>query len=194
MLLSFLEQKRKNKKPIKPSPLPFSFLCLLIHTQKVKGSMDENREGRRSGVDGGGHMVANVENGRNPRLEEIANIFLPIIIQSVANIMAIDEAQLSTTGRVMRSLSMVINLLGFICCCVAVLWPPNTNRGAGRRWIPKIPGISRIGSALAVLGFVSMMAINLPLYLSWIMYLAFLVLLVIFLVDISEARTGDEEN
>lgn len=153
--------------------------------------MDESSEGRRGGIDGGGRTVANVENGRNPRPEEIANIYLPIIVQSIANIMAIDEAQLSTAGRVVRSLSMIINMLGFICCA-AVLWLPNSNRRIARKLIPRIAEISRIGSALAVLGFVSMMAIDLPLYLSWIMYLAFLVLLAIFLLDNKDSH-GESE-
>lgn len=144
----------------------------------------DNGEERRGGIDGGGDMVANVENGRNPRPEDIAIVFLPIIGQSIASIMAVDEAQLSTTGRVIRSLSMIINLLGFVSCA-AVLWQPNTNPRVARILNPRIAVISRMGSALAVLGFISMMAIKLPLYLSWIMYLAFLVLLAIFLVDIA---------
>lgn len=133
-------------------------------------------EGRRSGMGGGAqrrgneddddndgrHMVGNVENGRNRRPEDIANTFLPIILQSIAIITAIDRAQLSTTGRVIRSLSMIINLAGFICC-TAVLWPLHTNPGVARMLNPRIAGIlSSIGSALAVLGFVSMMATYLP--------------------------------
>ena len=133
-------------------------------------------EGGRNGMGGGAqrrgnedddgndgrHMVGNVENGRNPRPEDIANTFLPIILQSIAIITAIDGAQLSTTGRVIRSLSMIINLAAFICC-TAVLWPLHTNPRVARILNPRIAGIlSSIGSAMAVLGFISMMAIYLP--------------------------------
>ena len=132
-------------------------------------------------------MVGNVENGRgrNPSLEQIANIFLPIIIQSIAIIMDIDDARLSTTGRAIRYLSTIINLLGFICCA-AVLCQPYTNPRVASILNPRIAGIlSRIGSALAVLGFISMMAINLPLHLSGVIGLAFLAVLAIFVVDFS---------
>ena len=176
------------------------------------GGGDENEiigrgigEGRRRDIGGGGQgqgngddddnharrIVGNVANGRRPRNptpEEIAGIFLPIIIQSIANIMSLNEVELSTTGRVIRYFSMIINSLGFICCA-AVLWQPYTNPRVARILNPRISGIlSRSGSALAVLGFISMMGIDLPLYLSWIMGLAFLVLLAIFLIDISDAR------
>ena len=176
------------------------------------GGGDENEiighgigEGRRRGIGGGGQgqgngddddnharrIVGNIETGRRPRNptpEEIAGIFLPIIIQSIANIMSLNEAELSTTGRVIRYFSMIINSVGFICCA-AVLWRPYTNPRVARILNPRTSGIlSRSGSALAVLGFISMMGIDLPLYLSWIIGLAFLVLLAIFLVDISEAR------
>lgn len=165
-------------------------------------------QGRRSGIGGGGgggqgqgngddddndgrRIVGDVENGRRPRNptpEEIAAIFLPIIIQSIANIMSLNDAELSTTGRANRYFSMIINLVGFICCA-AVIWQPYTNPRVARILNPRISGIlSRSGSALAFLGFISMMGIDLPLYLSWIMGLAFLVLLAFFLVDISEAR------
>ena len=101
-----------------------------------EGGGDENGiighdtgEGRRSGICSGGQgqgngddddndgrrIVGNVENGRrrrNPTLEEIAAIFLPIIIQSIANIMSLNEAELSTTGRVIRYFSMIINSVG----------------------------------------------------------------------------------
>lgn len=172
------------------------------------GGGDKDRdigEGSRRGIGGGGQgqgngddddnddrrSVGNVGNGwrpRNPTPEEIAAIFLPIIIQSIANIMSLNEAELSTTGRVIRYNSIIINSVGFICC-VAVLWRPYTNPRVARILNPRISGIlSRSGSALAVLGFISMMGIDLPLYLSWIMGLAFLVFLAFFLVDISEAR------
>lgn len=158
-------------------------------------------ERRHSGIGGGGQrrgngddddndgreMVGNVENGSggNPSLEQIANIFLPIIIQSIAIIMDIDEAQLSTTGRVILYFSTIINLLGFLCCA-AVLCQPHTNPRVARILNPRIAGIlSRIGSALAVLGFISMMAINLPLHLSWVIGLAFLAALAMFVLDIS---------
>ena len=145
------------------------------------------RRGNGDGDDNdGGHMVGNVENGGNPRPEETENIFLTIILQSIAIILAIDDAQLSTTGRVIRSFSMIINLLGFICCA-AVHRQPHTNPRVARLLNPRIARIlSRIGSALSVLGFISMMAIGitLPLYLRWIIGLTFLVLLAIFMVDI----------
>lgn len=158
-------------------------------------------EGRHSGIGGGGQrrgneddddndgreMVGNVENGGggNPSLEQIANIFLPIIFQSIAIIMGIDEAQLSTTGRAIRYFSTIINLLGFLCCA-AVLCQPHTNPRVARILNPRIAGIlSRIGSALAILGFISMMAINIPLHLSWVIGLAFLAVLAIFVLDFS---------
>ncbi|KAL4632091.1 hypothetical protein ACB092_04G026600 [Castanea dentata] len=93
-------------------------------------------------------MVGNVENGGNPRPEEIENIFLTIILQSITIIMAIDDAQLSTMGRVIRSFSMIINLLGFICCA-AVRRQPHKNRRVARLLNPRIARIlSRMGSAL----------------------------------------------
>ncbi|KAF3962681.1 hypothetical protein CMV_012840 [Castanea mollissima] len=79
-------------------------------------------QGRRSGIGGGGRgqgngddddndgrrIVGNVGNGRRPRNptpEEIAAIFLPIIIQSIANLMSLNDAELSTTGLLLKSMS-----------------------------------------------------------------------------------------
>ena len=163
-----------------------------------------NGQGTRRGTGGGGQgrgndddddngarrVFRNLENGRRPRnptAEEIATIFLQIIIQSIANIMSLNDAELSTTGRVIRHSSMIINSVGFICCA-AVLWQPYTNPRVARILNPRITGIfSRIGSALAVLGFTSMMGVNLPLYPALFMGLAFLVMLAVFLIDIFEA-------
>lgn len=139
-----------------------------------RGIGEGRRNGMGSGAQRGGneddddndgrHMVGNLEDGRNTRPEDIANTFLPIILQSIAIITAIDGGQLSTRGRVIRSLSMIINLAAFICC-TAVLWPLHTNprvaRGIMNPGIAEI--LSSIGSALAVLGFISMMAIYLPI-------------------------------
>ena len=78
---------------------------------------------------------------------------------------------------------MIINLVGFICF-VVVLWQPYTNPRVARLMNPRVATIlSRIGSALAVLGFLSTIAIDLPIYLGWISGLAFLLLLAMFLVD-----------
>lgn len=97
--------------------------------------------------------------------------------------MSLNDAELSTTGRVIRQFSMIINLVGFICCAV-VLWQPYTNPRFARLMNPRVATIlSRIGSALAVLGFLSTIAIDLPTYLSWISGLAFMIVLAMFLVD-----------
>ena len=112
-------------------------------------------EGRLRGIGGGGQgqgngddddnharrIVGNVANGRRPRNptpEEIAGIFLPI--KSIANIMSLNEVELSTTGRVIRYFSMIINSVGFICCA-AVLWRPSTNPRVARILNPRISGI-----------------------------------------------------
>ncbi|KAM4105825.1 hypothetical protein ACB094_04G022400 [Castanea mollissima] len=173
------------------------------HRNGSRDGGDENgrlgNEGSHSGIGGGGQrrgngddddndgrkMVGNVENGGggNPSLEQIANIFLPIILQAISIIMGIDEAQLSTTGRVIRYFSTIINLLGFLCCA-AVLCEPHTNPRVSRILNPIAGILSRIGSALAVLGFISMMAINIPLHLSWVIGLAFLAVLAIFVFDL----------
>lgn len=131
----------------------------------------------------GRDVIGNVENGRNPRPEERATLFLPIIIGSIAYMVSLNDAELSTTGRFIRHFSMIINLLGFICFAV-VLWQPYTNPRVARLMNPRVATIlSRVGSALAVLGFLSTIAIDLPTYLSWISGLAFVFLLAMFLFD-----------
>lgn len=125
--------------------------------------------------DNGGDQIGNVGEGSYSRPEERAVIFLPIITGSIAYMVSLNDAELSSTGRFIRHFSMIINLLAFICCAV-VLWQPYTN--------PRVATtLSRIGSALAVLGFLSTIAIDLPTYPSWINGLVFIALLAIFLVD-----------
>ena len=135
-----------------------------------RGNGDDDDNDRRE-------KVRDVENGRNPKLMEIDTFLAQILIDSIVTIVAFDEAQLTTTGRVIRSFSLIINLLGFICLA-AVIWQERTNPGTVRY-------LRRTGSALALLGFILMTAINLPGYLRWIIWLTILVLLTIFMVDIS---------
>lgn len=139
--------------------------------------------GRGDDDDHGRDAMGHEENGSYPRPEERSVIFLPIITGSIAYIVSLNDAELSTTGRVIRQFSMIINLVGFICCAV-VLWQPYTNPRFARLMNPRVATIlSRIGSALAVLGFLSTIAIDLPTYLSWISGLAFMFVLAMFLVD-----------
>lgn len=167
------------------------------------GNAGGNRGGRNRGTNhgiggrrpgGGGHPqgdgdegdrdeIGNVGEGSYPRPEERAVIFLPIITGSIAYMVSLNDAELSATGRLIRHFSMIINLFAFLCCAV-VLWQPYTNPRVARLMNPRVATtLSRIGSALAVLGFLSTIAIDLPTYLSWINGLVFIALLAIFLVD-----------
>ena len=146
-------------------------------------------EGRNGGIGGNGErrgngddddndrreMVRDVENGRNPKPMLLATFFA-LLIDTIVNIVAFDEAQLTTTGRVIRFFSLTISSLGFICVAT-LLWQERTNPVTARY-------LSRTGSAFALLGFILMAAINLPDYLRWIIWLTILVLLAIFVVDI----------
>ena len=142
-----------------------------------------HRQGHGDDDGNGGDAIRFVENGSYTRPEERAVIFLPIITGSIAYMVSLNDAELSTTGRFIRHFSMIINLVGFVCCAV-VLWQPYTNPRVARLMNPRIATIlSRIGSALAVLGFLSTIAIEMPIYLSWISGLAFVFLLAMFLFD-----------
>lgn len=135
---------------------------------------DEDDDRRRDG---------DVDNGRgrrNPRLDEIVQIYLPIVIQTLIALLQIDDAQLSDTARLIRCFAVVTNLLALLCC-VFVIRQPNMNQGNERI----LSRMSRIASALSIMGVVLILAINLPFNLRCVVFLAFLAVVAMFWVDIS---------
>lgn len=143
--------------------------------RRDNGDDDDNRH----------RMVGDVDNGRgprNPRRDEIVEIYLPIVVQTLTALLQIDDAQLSDTDRLIRCFAVMTNLLAFLCC-LFVIRQPNMNQGNAR--ILFLSRMIRIASALSVMGFVPILAINLPLNLRWLVFLAFLAVVAMFWVDIS---------
>ena len=72
-------------------------------------------------------------------------------------LLQINDAQLSDTDKLIRCFAMVTNLLAFLCC-LFVIRHPNMNQGNARI----LSRMSRIASALSVMGFVPILAIGPP--------------------------------
>lgn len=125
-------------------------------------------------------MVGDEDNGRGPRVAEIVEIYLPIVIQTLVALLQINVTQLSEIDRLIHCFAVVTNLLAFLCC-LFVIRQPNVNKGNARI----LSRMSRIASALSIMGFVPILAINLPLNLRWVVFLAFLAVVAMFSVDIS---------
>ena len=163
------------------------------------GRQGSGNEGRQGGLGAGGHggdngddggnngrdRIGDIENGRipprNPRREELVEMYLPIIIQLIGIVFALDEANLSALGSVLRCFALVCCIWGIVFF-TGSLFERGRNETAAGNW-------SRIGSTFAVLGLISIIALKLPLNLLFITVLAFLVLLAIVFRSF---RTGAE--
>ena len=104
----------------------------------------------------------------------LVTTFLSVIVQSTAAIIGLHFVEQSSRASNLFTCVLVTNLIGFIFL-MALMWPNrHTNSPAAAN------ALGRLGSSAAVLGFLFMMAINLPM---WLILLACVALLAIMLLS-----------
>lgn len=159
------------------------------------GRQGSRNEGRQGGLGAGGHgggngdddgnnngrgRIGDIQSGRipprNPRQEELVEIFIPIIIEIVVIAFSLDEANLSALDSVLRSFALACCVWGVVSSTGSLL-----ERGRNERMARDL---SIIASTLTNLALLSIIAIKLPptLFLFFIigLGLAILALLAIF--------------
>lgn len=145
----------------------------------IGGGIGGGGQGEGNGDEGGEEgrgRVGDVEIGRrvrNARPTTLAEIFLALSAQSTAAAIALHFLGLSSGDRGLLVSVLVINLMGYVLCTAAI-WQSHTSPRASRI-------LGRIGSAATSLGFILMIAMILPSYLLWMIVLACLVLLAVFI-------------
>lgn len=162
----------------------------------ITGGGGDQDEGRDRGIGGGGRggnrdgnkdidveesrsMVGDTEKaigGKNSRPMKIVEIFIAVIAQSTAAVIAVDFLGISTGTKDLLYCALITNLFGFVCC-TAALWQSDTHPETAKL-------LGKIGSAAATLGFILMVAMILPIYLLWIIGVACLALLVVFVISL----------
>ena len=156
------------------------------------GDQDERRDrdiggGNRDGnkdidVEESRSMVGDIEKamgGKNSRPMKIVEIFIAVIAQSTAAVIAVDFLGISTGTKDLLYCALITNLFGFVCC-TAALWQSDTQPETAKL-------LGKIGSAAATLGFILMVAMILPIYLLWIIGVACLALLVVFVISLKSS-------
>ena len=156
------------------------------------GDQDERRDrdiggGNRDGnkdidVEESRSMVGDIEKamgGKNSRPMKIVEIFIAVIAQSTAAVIAVDFLGISTGTKDLLYCALITNLFGFVCC-TAALWQSDTQPETAKL-------LGKIGAAAATLGFILMVAMILPIYLLWIIGVACLALLVVFVISLKSS-------
>ena len=156
------------------------------------GDQDERRDrdiggGNRDGnkdidVEESRSMVGDIEKamgGKNSRPMKIVEIFIAVIAQSTAAVIAVDFLGISTGTKDLLYCALITNLFGFVCC-TAALWQSDTQPETAKL-------LGKIGSVAATLGFILMVAMILPIYLLWIIGVACLALLVVFVISLKSS-------
>ena len=156
------------------------------------GDQDERRDrdiggGNRDGnkdidVEESRSMVGDIEKAmgvKNSRPMKIVEIFIAVIAQSTAAVIAVDFLGISTGTKDLLYCALITNLFGFVCC-TAALWQSDTQPETAKL-------LGKIGSAAATLGFILMVAMILPIYLLWIIGVACLALLVVFVISLKSS-------
>ncbi|KAF3974357.1 hypothetical protein CMV_002310 [Castanea mollissima] len=163
----------------------------------ITGGGGDQDEGRDRGIGGGGgnrdgdrdidvedsrSMFSEIEKaigGKNSRPMKIVEIFIAVIAQSTAAVIAVDFLGISTGTKDLLYCALITNLFGFVCC-TAALWQSDTQPETAKL-------LGKIGSAAATLGFILMVAMILPIYLLWIIGVACLALLVVFVISLKSS-------
>lgn len=165
----------------------------------ITGGGGDQDEGRDRGIGGGGgggnrdgnkdidveesrSMVGDIEKamvGKNSRPMKIVEIFIAVIAQSTAAVIAVDFLGISTSTKDLLYCALITNLFGFVCC-TAALWQSDTHPETAKL-------LGKIGSAAATLGFILMVAMIVPIYLLWIIGVACLALLVVFVISLKSS-------
>ena len=163
----------------------------------ITGGGGDQDEGRDKGIGGGGgnrdgnkdidveesrSMVGDIEKamgGKNSRPMKIVEIFIAVIAQSTAAVIAVDFLGISTGTKDLLYCALTTNLFGFVCC-TAALWLSDTHPETAKL-------LGKIGAAAATLGFILMVAMILPIYLLWIIGVACLALLVVFVISLKSS-------
>ena len=156
------------------------------------GDQDERRDrdiggGNRDGnkdidVEESRSMVGDIEKAmgvKNSRPMKIVEIFIAVIAQSTAAVIAVDFLGISTGTKDLLYCALTTNLFGFVCC-TAALWLSDTHPETAKL-------LGKIGAAAATLGFILMVAMILPIYLLWIIGVACLALLVVFVISLKSS-------
>ena len=105
---------------------------------------------------------------------KLVTTFLSVIIQSTAAVIGLHFVEQSSRASNLFTCVLITNLIGFVFL-MALMWPNrHTNSPAAAN------ALGRLGSSAAVLGFLFMMAINLPM---WLILLACVALLAIMLLS-----------
>ena len=156
------------------------------------GDQDERRDrdiggGNRDGnkdidVEESRSMVGDIEKAmgvKNSRPMKIVEIFIAVIAQSTAAVIAVDFLGISTGTKDLLYCALITNLFGFVCC-TAALWQSDTHPETAKL-------LGKIGSAAATLGFILMVAMIVPIYLLWIIGVACLALLVVFVISLKSS-------
>ena len=104
----------------------------------------------------------------------VVTTFLAVIVQSTATVIGLHFVEQSSRASNLFTCVLITNLIGFVFL-MALMWPNrHTNSPAAAN------ALGRLGSSAAVLGFLFMMAINLPM---WLILLACVALLAIMLLS-----------
>ena len=143
------------------------------------GNRDRNKD---IDVEESRSMVGDIEKAmgvKNSRPMKIVEIFIAVIAQSTAAVIAVDFLGISTGTKDLLYCALTTNLFGFVCC-TAALWLSDTHPETAKL-------LGKIGAAAATLGFILMVAMILPIYLLWIIGVACLALLVVFVISLKSS-------
>ena len=143
------------------------------------GNRDRNKD---IDVEESRSMVGDIEKAmgvKNSRPMKIVEIFIAVIAQSTAAVIAVDFLGISTGTKDLLYCALITNLFGFVCC-TAALWQSDTQPETAKL-------LGKIGAAAATLGFILMVAMILPIYLLWIIGVACLALLVVFVISLKSS-------
>ena len=143
------------------------------------GNRDRNKD---IDVEESRSMVGDIEKAmgvKNLRPMKIVEIFIAVIAQSTAAVIAVDFLGISTGTKDLLYCALITNLFGFVCC-TAALWQSDTHPKTAKL-------LGKIGAAAATLGFILMVAMILPIYLLWIIGVACLALLVVFVISLKSS-------
>ncbi len=101
---------------------------------------------------------------------QVWQTFIALVAQSIATVIALHFLGLSSGARGLLVSILATNLVGFVCCTAALLQSHTSPRASG------ILGQTS-------LGFILMIAMILPPYLLWMIALACLALLAVFVLS-----------
>nr|POE81614.1 hypothetical protein CFP56_18760 [Quercus suber] len=148
----------------------------------IGGGGGHKEKNRDTGVEEGRSRVGDVEKamgGKNSRPMKKVEIFIAVIVQSTAAVIAIDFLGISSGTRGLLVATLLTNLVGFVFC-TAALWRSDT--------LPESAKIlGNVGCATATLGFILMVAMILPPHLIWVIGVACLALLVVFAISLKSS-------